>query len=427
MDRTDCEKCLNSEFYDGDKLRCKLMRCNPRYEDMEDTKKWLVDSFPGSFINNSYEFILGSIGFSLRDCRYPEDVECKVLEWLSGVASEDLYILQGINKYLCFTDFSKDEMREIYSHLGNACNHQKTLEFIKSNYDMNVLKAEKENNMQKKLKEIKPGEVFTYAEYEWIKLEQEGLCLMKNILEERAFDEDSNDWRRLELREYLNNDFHETLIKNGADEKDFLMIETDLTADDGLKDYGTSKDLISLMTADLYRKNRRLLKPLESWWWLATPHSCLASYSSGVRYVNSSGTLSLSFTYIGYGGVRPLCNLKSETKVSVLGEEKEEETREINTTELIKKWATDRNLDKADPKAQMVKLMEEVGELANGINKDKKEQTIDSIGDIYVVLVILCMQLDLDINDCIKTAYDEIKDRKGKMVNGLFVKEGDLE
>ena len=173
--------------------------------------------------------------------------------------------------------------------------------------------------MQKKLKEIKPGEVFTYAEYEWIKLEQEGLCLMKNILEERAFDEDSNDWRRLELREYLNNDFHETLIKNGADEKDFLMIETDLTADDGLKDYGTSKDLISLMTADLYRKNRRLLKPLESWWWLATPHSCLASYSSGVRYVNSSGMLSLSFAYIGYGGVRPLCNLSSETLVSVHG------------------------------------------------------------------------------------------------------------
>ena len=96
-------------------------------------------------------------------------------------------------------------------------------------------------------------------------------------------------------------------------------------------------------------------------------------------------------------------------------------------TERIQKWATDRNLDKADPKAQMVKLMEEVGELANGINKNKQELIIDSIGDIYVVLIILCMQLDLDINDCIKAAYDEIKDRKGKMVNGLFVKDEDLE
>lgn len=279
--------------------------------------------------------------------------------------------------------------------------------------------------MQKKLKEIKPGEVFTYAEYEWIKLEQEGLCLMKNILEERAFDEDSNDWRRLELREYLNNDFHKTLIKNGADEKDFLMIETDLTADDGLKDYGTSKDLISLMTADLYRKNRRLLKPLESWWWLATSHSCLASYSSGVRYVNSSGTLSLSFAYIGYGGVRPICKLSDDTLVEVPGESKTvEDTGDI--TELIKKWTTDRDLTSGNPTAQMVKLMEEVGELANGINKDEKWQIIESIGDIYVVLVVLCMQLGLDINDCIWVAYEEIKDRKGKLVNGLFVKEGDL-
>ena len=281
--------------------------------------------------------------------------------------------------------------------------------------------------MSKSLKEIKPGEAFIYAGYEWIKLEQEGLCLMKDILEERAFDEDSNDWRKSELREYLNNDFHETLIKNGADEKDFLFVETDLTADDGMKDYGTNKDRISLMTADLYRRNRHLLKPLDNWWWLATPHSCLAPNSYCVRYVDSSGTHSNSYAYSGHFGVRPLCNLSSETLVSVSGKEKEEETGDISTTELIKKWATERDLMFGKPTAQMVKLMEEVGELANGINKDREGQIIDSIGDIYVVLVILCMQLDLDINDCIKAAYDEIKDRKGKMVNGLFVKEEDLE
>ena len=79
-----------------------------------------------------------------------------------------------------------------------------------------------------------------------------------------------------------------------------------------------------------------------------------------------------------------------------------------------------------DTKSQMVKLLEEAGELAEGINKNKKDLIVDSIGDVYVVLVILCMQLDLDINDCIKVAYEEIKDRKGKLVNGLFVKEEDL-
>ena len=278
--------------------------------------------------------------------------------------------------------------------------------------------------MQKKYSEIKPGEVFAFGGQNWIRLEEAGLCVMEDILEERAFDEESNDWRKSGLREYLNNYFYETLTDYDAEEKDFLMIETDLTADDGMKDYGTSKDLISLMTADLYRSNRHLLKPLESWWWLATPHSCLASDSYYVRCVNSSGALSNSLAYAGSCGVRPLCNLSSETLVSVPGEE--EEAAEINTTELIKKWAKDRGLDKADPKAQMVKLLEELGELANGINKERQEQIIDSIGDVYVVLTILSMQLGLDVENCIYMAYQEIKDRKGKMIDGVFVKEEDL-
>ena len=281
--------------------------------------------------------------------------------------------------------------------------------------------------MIKKLKEIKSGEIFKFGGYEWIKLEQEGFCLMKGLLMERAFDDENNDWGKSELREYLNNDFYENLIKNGADEKDFLLVETDLTADDGLKDYGTSKDLISLMTADLYRKNRHLLKPIDDWWWLATPKTCTSNFKHLTLVIDYDGMLSDDATWEDTHSVRPLCNLKSETKVSVLGEEKEDETGEINTTELIKRWAEERNLDKAYPKAQMVKVMEELGELANDINKNKQDLIIDSIGDVYVVLVILCMQLGLDINDCIKVAYNEIKDRKGEMVNGTFVKEEDLE
>ena len=176
--------------------------------------------------------------------------------------------------------------------------------------------------MQKKYSEIKPGEVFRFGGKNWIRLEEAGLCIMQDILEERVFDKDCNDWRESELREYLNNEFYETLLENGADEKDSLLIETDLTADDGLKDYGTSKDLVSLMTADLYRKNRHLLKPIDSSWWLATPHSCLESYSYAMRYVRSSSVLDSHSAYLGSGGVRPLCNLKLETLVSVPGEEK---------------------------------------------------------------------------------------------------------
>lgn len=92
----------------------------------------------------------------------------------------------------------------------------------------------------------------------------------------------------------------------------------------------------------------------------------------------------------------------------------------------IQDWAIDRDLDTADPNKQMLKLMEEVGELAQGMAKDNREQVIDSIGDIYVVLTVLSMQLNLRVDSCVRKAYEEIKDRQGKMVNGVFVKESDL-
>lgn len=97
-----------------------------------------------------------------------------------------------------------------------------------------------------------------------------------------------------------------------------------------------------------------------------------------------------------------------------------------NLTDKIKQWAVDRNLHTANPDKQMLKLFEELGELAEGMAKDRPEQVADSIGDIYVVLTILSLQLGIDIEDCIALAYDEIKDRKGRMIDGVFVKEADL-
>ncbi|MCR6112716.1 hypothetical protein HXA35_20510 [Bacillus sp. A301a_S52] len=96
------------------------------------------------------------------------------------------------------------------------------------------------------------------------------------------------------------------------------------------------------------------------------------------------------------------------------------------TTENIKEWAIERNLHTADPNKQMLKLGEEFGELCQGMAKGNGPQVIDSIGDMYVVLTILSMQLNIDIEDCILAAYDEIKDRKGKMIDGVFVKQEDI-
>lgn len=95
-------------------------------------------------------------------------------------------------------------------------------------------------------------------------------------------------------------------------------------------------------------------------------------------------------------------------------------------TEKIEQWAKDRNLHVADPNKQILKLGEEYGELCQGAVKGNTLQVFDSIGDMYVVLTILSMQLGVKIEDCVEYAYNEIQDRKGKMVNGVFVKESDL-
>lgn len=95
-------------------------------------------------------------------------------------------------------------------------------------------------------------------------------------------------------------------------------------------------------------------------------------------------------------------------------------------TEKIKVWAKERNLQNADPSKQILKLGEEFGELCEGMAKNRPGQIVDSIGDIYVVLTVLCLQLGIPIDECIKTSYNEIRDRKGKMVDGVYVKESDL-
>ena len=92
--------------------------------------------------------------------------------------------------------------------------------------------------------------------------------------------------------------------------------------------------------------------------------------------------------------------------------------------DLIREWAEERGLyENGDPKTQALKLVEEVGETCRAILKEDYEEVIDGIGDCVVVLTNLAELMDVSIEDCIAAAYEEIRNRKGKMVNGTFKKD----
>ena len=147
---------------------------------------------------------------------------------------------------------------------------------------------------------------------------------------------------------------------------------------------------------------------------------------------------------------------------------------------LIEQWSIERNLHTANPKAQFLKVVEEAGEIYEAIEKDSVTDLMDAVGDTYVTMVILAQQLGVELKlvevnivhqydneliiqlskiasglsknkdttenvnkafsivvnlaadcncdflECVSFAYNEIKDRKGKMVGGTFVKEEDL-
>lgn len=116
----------------------------------------LFRAFPHAIISRLLEFVADpnprvNTYFRLVDCETEEDVAAKVLEWLSRDAYKSVcfqttrrnnevheYHLNGINQF-CGTNFGKEEIKTIYNELGNRCNHELTLRFIRNGYDMGVL------------------------------------------------------------------------------------------------------------------------------------------------------------------------------------------------------------------------------------------------------------------------------------------------
>lgn len=129
-----------------------------RMNDIQECREALLNAFPDSFINDKDEFIAHQRTnqyIILSDCETPQDIECKVLEWLSRSAHKTApysqewrnrklheFMLNGINTFLD-TGFSEEDISKIYEALGNRINHEKTIRFIESGYDFKILEVEK--------------------------------------------------------------------------------------------------------------------------------------------------------------------------------------------------------------------------------------------------------------------------------------------
>lgn len=112
----------------------------------------LLKAFPKFYINSRFECIIyppRNSYFLMADVQTEAELNAKILEWLSREASKSIdpksqvYHLNGINTFLG-TSFNQKDMTDIYTYLGNRCNHARTLRFIESGYDLAMLHHDEE-------------------------------------------------------------------------------------------------------------------------------------------------------------------------------------------------------------------------------------------------------------------------------------------
>lgn len=177
--------------------------------------------------------------------------------------------------------------------------------------------------MKKALKAAARGTIFPYAGEKWVALEHEAsgrtLCLRLDLIPNKPFDENNcNNFATSSSKEWMNGPYLDNLIDAVKGPHAFLTTELDLTADDGLKDYGTCTVTIFSLTVDQYRRNRDVIPNADDWWWLSTAYSTAAiGYEHSARLVYSDGALIRGDAYYGNYGLRPACYLDSDLLISV--------------------------------------------------------------------------------------------------------------
>lgn len=164
-------------------------------------------------------------------------------------------------------------------------------------------------------KKLGIGDTFELLNLTWkiLDITDKGyVCLAGRLEDSMEFDGSSNDWKSSDLREYLNNEFYEELAEAiGAD--NIIPFERDLLSMDGLTDYGTCEDKVSILNVDEYRKYRQLIPNTDDyWWWTLTADSCKSNNDNRwLRVVSPSGDINFDRYYYSLIGVRPFCIFSS--------------------------------------------------------------------------------------------------------------------
>ena len=177
--------------------------------------------------------------------------------------------------------------------------------------------------MKKALKAAARGTIFPYAGEKWVALEHEAsgrtLCLRLDLIPNKPFDENNcNNFATSSSKEWMNGPYLDNLIDAVKGPHAFLTTELDLTADDGLKDYGACTVTIFSLTVDQYRRNRDVIPNADDWWWISTAYSTASNgYEHSARGVRNDGALGGYYAHHSSYGLRPACYLDSDLLIPV--------------------------------------------------------------------------------------------------------------
>lgn len=164
--------------------------------------------------------------------------------------------------------------------------------------------------MTKKIADLKPGTRFTYGKKNCMvldHLEQGTLCMVLDSVKCKFGQ--NNNYAESELKEYLNEWYLDDWLNDGACFTDFVEMEVDLTANDGLDDYGKCRCFLAPRTCDQHRKYRKLIPNPDELEWTVTAYSTESNKCSSDAYqVTASGVLVINYVSNAYG-VRPLFKL----------------------------------------------------------------------------------------------------------------------